>query len=263
MNCRLYGNAPYAAAVIHGGPGAPGSVAAVARRLAAAGFGVVEPLQTRNSVAALLEELHETLLRNHADRTALIGHSWGAWLAWMYAAAHPARVSKLILVGSGPFEASYVPAIDAARKRRLTAAQAAEWDAIFAALGDPATPDKDAWMHRLSLLLPDTDSYAPIAIETDAADCIQTDGAALSGIWPEAARMRESGELLALAERIRCPVVAIHGDCDPHPAEGVRLPLAGRLDDFRFHLLPRCGHSPWEERYAMDAFYEIIINELR
>jgi pimeloyl-ACP methyl ester carboxylesterase len=55
----------------------------------------------------------------------------------------------------------------------------------------------------------------------------------------------------------------IHGDCDPHPAEGVRLPLVGRLADFRFHLLPRCGHSPWEERYAMDAFYGIVADALR
>ena len=260
-NFRLHGNPPYTAAIIHGGPGALGSVAAIARRLAAMGFGVIEPLQTRDTVAGLIDELHETIMQNAQIPTVLIGHSWGAWLAWLYTAAHPAQVKKLILVGSGPFEASYTPAIETARKARLSPEQAAEWDAIFAALANPQATDHDSWLKRLGNL-PDTDDYEPITIETDAEDCKQFDSAAYQNIWPEAARLRASGGLLAMAKKIRCPVTAIHGDYDPHPAQGVRLPLASRLDDFRFYLLPRCGHSPWKERFAMEEFYRIIAGEM-
>jgi proline iminopeptidase len=35
------------------------------------------------------------------DRLLLVGHSWGGMLAMAYAAAHPDRVDRLILIGSG------------------------------------------------------------------------------------------------------------------------------------------------------------------
>ena len=42
-------------------------------------------------------------LRAHLgqDRLLLVGHSWGAMLAMAYAAAHPDRIDRLILIGSG------------------------------------------------------------------------------------------------------------------------------------------------------------------
>lgn len=74
--------------------------------------------------------------------------------------------------------------------------------------------------------------------------------------------MRKSGQLLEIACKIRCPVVAIHGDYDPHPAAGVREPLAKVVQDFRFVLLEKCGHKPWAEREARDEFYGVLEREL-
>jgi hypothetical protein len=44
-NLRKYGKSPFNVAVIHGGPGAPGEMAPVARELSS-GWGVLEPFQT-------------------------------------------------------------------------------------------------------------------------------------------------------------------------------------------------------------------------
>jgi pimeloyl-ACP methyl ester carboxylesterase len=74
--------------------------------------------------------------------------------------------------------------------------------------------------------------------------------------------MRSSGELLELGRQISCPVVALHGDYDPHPADGVRGPLASVLSEFRFVLLERCGHMPWIERQARERFFEVLEEEL-
>jgi pimeloyl-ACP methyl ester carboxylesterase len=82
-------------------------------------------------------------------------------------------------------------------------------------------------------------------------------------VWKDAAELRRSGKLLELGNRIQCPVVAIHGDYDPHPAEGVQEPLSAILRDFRFILLKNCGHMPWIERRARDRFYGILNGELR
>jgi pimeloyl-ACP methyl ester carboxylesterase len=57
-------------------------------------------------------------------------------------------------------------------------------------------------------------------------------------------------------------VVAIHGDYDPHPAEGVQKPLSAILENFRFILLKNCGHKPWVERQARDRFYAVLKVEL-
>jgi len=82
-------------------------------------------------------------------------------------------------------------------------------------------------------------------------------------VWSEAAELRRRGDLLTLGRQIRCPVVAIHGDYDPHPAEGVRKPLTAVLDNFRFILLEHCGHLPWIEKEAREKFLEILRVELR
>ena len=81
-------------------------------------------------------------------------------------------------------------------------------------------------------------------------------------VWGEATELRRSGRLLALGKQLQCPLVAIHGDFDPHPAEGVQEPLAAVLERFRFILLENCGHKPWIERQAKDAFYMALEAEL-
>ena len=77
-------------------------------------------------------------------------------------------------------------------------------------------------------------------------------------VWKEAEEQRISGELLTLGRQIHCPVIAIHGDYDPHPAEGVWLPLSRVLEDFTFIQLEKCGHKPWVEKHARDKFYEVL-----
>ena len=84
-NLRQYGDSPFVVVVVHGGPGAAGEMAPVARELACS-WGVLEPLQTAESLEGQVEELR-TVLDNNADTpVVMIGHSWGAWLSYILAA---------------------------------------------------------------------------------------------------------------------------------------------------------------------------------
>jgi pimeloyl-ACP methyl ester carboxylesterase len=83
------------------------------------------------------------------------------------------------------------------------------------------------------------------------------------GVWEEASDLRRSGKLLELGREIQCQVVAIHGDYDPHPFEGVREPLSRFLKDFKFILLEKCGHRPWIEKEVKERFYEILKQEIQ
>jgi pimeloyl-ACP methyl ester carboxylesterase len=189
----------------------------------------------------------------------LIGFSWGAWLGFLVAAHHPSLVRKLVLIGSGPFEEMYVARVQETRLSRLSEGDGTEYQSILGRLSDPRVEGQDASLARLGELASKTDSYDPLRGEPEA---IAFQAEIHQRVWQDAVEMRRSGRLLGLAKQVRCPVVAIHGDYDPHPAEGVQGPLSAALKDFRFHLLEHCGHTPWMEKQAREAFYKIVNDEL-
>ena len=105
-----------------------------------------------------------------------------------------------------------------------------------------------------------TDLYNPLPFKSDVVEYQYN---VFRDVWRDAEEFRASGELLKLRKNISCPVVAIHGDYDPHPYMGVRKPLSlGAIRDFKFILLEKCGHKPWVEKDAMDKFYYVIKKEL-
>jgi pimeloyl-ACP methyl ester carboxylesterase len=255
---RTYGKLPFGVAVIHGGPGAAGEMAPVAQELAS-NWGVLEPLQTATSVEGQIEELKNVLEQNGNIPITLIGFSWGAWLSFMVAARYPSLVKKLILVGSGPFDIDYIAAIGETRMKRLSEQERMEIKSILEILDSPEAKDKSKAFARFGELFSKADAYDPISQESEKIDC-RVD--IFKSVWNEAAELRKSGKLLAFGEQIKCPVVAIHGDFDPHPAEGVQKPLSAVLKNFKFILLANCGHKPWIERQTKDKFYAILKQEL-
>jgi pimeloyl-ACP methyl ester carboxylesterase len=126
-------------------------------------------------------------------------------------------------------------------------------------LDNPGSPDKNQAFAALGEYFAKTDAYDPLPQENGIAipryDIYER-------VWPQMAAFRASGGLLALGKNIQCPVVAIHGDYDPHPAEGIRAPLKGIIKDFRFIRIEKCGHRPWLERRARGKFYKILAREL-
>jgi len=256
-NPRLYGERPNVVVLVHGGPGAPGTMAPVARELSSQ-WGVVEPLQTADSLEGQVRELRDAIMTHADPPVTLIGSSWGAMLSFIVAARHPELVRKLILIGSGVFETQYAVGIDPERMRRLTPEDRQELDRLTAMMSDPDV-DKNEIFAAMGHVFTKTDALDPITLDTEM---IEGQFNIFQRVWNEAAAYRASGDFVALGRNIRCPVVAIHGDYDPHPVEGVRDPLSRVLSDFRFILLEECGHLPWIERRARERFFEILRDEI-
>lgn len=248
-NPRTYGNPPYTVALLHGGPGALGEMAPVARELAPR-RGVLEPLQTRKSVEGQIQELQLMLEEQASLPAVLVGYSWGAWLAVLTAARFPEAVKKLILVSSGPFEGKYAGEITQTRLGRLCKREKDE--AKFLLRKNIEGPEEFA---RLGELMAQADDYDPLPLRHEGS---VPDPEQFAMVWKEAAHLRETGKLLEEAKKIHCPVVAIHGDHDPHPAQGVEGPLKGVLADFKFILLEKCGHTPWMEKKAREPFFKAL-----
>jgi pimeloyl-ACP methyl ester carboxylesterase len=255
-NVKKHGNSPYNVAVIHGGPGANGEVAPTARKLSAH-FGVLEPFQTTMSLSDQVSELKSILEVYGNLPMTLIGHSYGAWLIFILAAKHPSLVKKIILVGSVPFETKYAEKIMAVRLSRLSEDEQSEMQNWIKCSNE----DINA-IQKIVKLFSKADNYRPV-INVEGDHKVEFKSEVYQSVWPQAAELRRSGELLKLGQKIKCPVVAIHGDYDPHPAEGVKEPLSKNVTNFKFILLNNCGHSPWIEELARDKFYEILITSTK
>lgn len=258
-NPRKHGRPPFRAAVIHGGPGAPGSVALVARELST-DMGVLEPFQTAETISGQVAELKALVAENADVPVTLIGWSWGAWLSFIFAGRYPSIVRKIILVASGAFEEKYAAAIMETRLSRLSDDERQEALSLLQVLDNPTIPERSIQFARFGALMSRADSYDPLDSADDNLECQH---GIFRSIWSEARELRASGKLLEMGRATRCPVVAIHGDYDPHLAEGVEKPLSAVVKDFTFFLLKNCGHVPWNERQARDRFFEILREELR
>ncbi|MFT2019875.1 alpha/beta fold hydrolase [Streptomyces sp. 796.1] len=190
-------------------------------------------------------------LRRHLglERFALLAHDAAAATAQAYAAAHPERLTHLVLVCPGARLQGELP--DDARA--IFEARSAEpwWPDAHAAI--QALPTATELSEVRALLL----RAAPLAYgrwEAPQQEHAASEGAQLgpvprAGFWQgvdEAAR-------LALLERLRavhCPVLVVTGERD-----GVTGVRAGELvaasfphatpDGPRVRVLPEVGHFPW------------------
>ncbi|MBV9080626.1 MAG: alpha/beta hydrolase, partial [Elusimicrobia bacterium] len=215
-NVRRYGSPPYRVAVLHGGPGAPGNGRLLAEELGRA-RGVLEPLQTADTLDGEVNELREQIEANATAPVTLIGSSWGAWLAYLAAARFPTLIAKLILVGCPPFEDWQSRDITPTRLRRLDSGDRAEVQRLLGVMGDPDGQGKDDALAAIGRLFVKADSVDPVTLDLGTSN---VSFRIHSGVWKDATRLRARGELVAIGHHLRCPVVAIHGDRDPHPAEG-------------------------------------------
>lgn len=223
---REYGRASFRAIVLHGGPGAPGCAAGLCRGMFEREISVLEHLQTAHTINGLIEEIHSIMSHYALGTTTLIGHSFGTWLALLFAEQYPAKVNKVILTGCAPLEAKYLQDIIRTRRERTT-------------------QGKD-----------DTDNYC--ALPNSGNDMLCFNETQHKALVAEAFALRENGAMLQRAFRVACPVIAIHGAYDPHPVEGIRAPLENKLPLFRMTVLEQCGHDPWKERLARTQFFELL-----
>lgn len=258
QNFRKYGKPPYTVVLVHGGPGAAGTMEAVAKNISGH-RGVIEALQTRYSIDSLLVELLGVVTLHCQPPITLIGHSWGAWLSILFASKYPEQVKKLILVASGPLEEKYASKVMETRMERLNEKDTIELTRLMQLISTAPASKKDHIFLEIAGLMRKADAFQP-----DGRPSVNTDFnyRMYESVWAEAESLRSSGGLLRQAGRIDCPVTAIHGDYDPHPYRGVKLPLEKILKDFRFILLERCGHEPWSEMSAKDSFYTFLEDEL-
>lgn len=258
IRVRRYGMTGPWVIVLHGGPAAVGDVAPVARGLCSE-FRVLEPWQRGSSqvpltVARHVKDLHEVIEREcTSPRPALVGHSWGAMLALAYAAAHPRDVGPVVLIGCGTF--------DSAARRRLWQILDERTDRALRRKLDALRshyPDLHQRLEKRFELTRGLYAYDPLPDEVDLAKPARFDVQAHIETWEDMMRLQENGVYPAAFSRITSPVLMLHGADDPHPGPLIRTGLMPVLPQLEYHEWPCCGHTPWLERRACQAFFDYL-----
>ncbi len=235
--------------VLHGGPGAHHDYLRPGFDRLAAGRTVVYydqrgggrspvgrevPVGWREQVADL-EALREAW---GLERLPLVGYSWGALLALLYALEHPARVVRLALV-------SPAPAWRAAR---------AEFERRFEARSRaPALVSAREALRAGGLRERDPEGHARRAFALSVAGYFH-DPARAAGMTPFRVTGRTQQEVWAslgeydLRPRLaglRVPALVLHGDDDPIPLDTARTLADGLGAPLR--VVAGCGHAPHVE----------------
>jgi len=242
--------------VLHGGPGAAGEAAPLARGLADC-FQVLEPWQRPSGgeplgVARHVADFHELVQsRCRSGRPALVGHSWGAMLALAYAAEHPAAAGPLVLVGCGTFDTAARARMQAVLDNRMGDDLRQRLQRLPQQFPDPDEQLTKRYELSKSLYLCD-----PIAEEPEETEPL--DVRAHLETWSDMLRLQAAGVYPAVFAKIAAPVLMLHGTQDPHPGPMIRASLAAYLPQLEYRAWDRCGHYPWLERQVRDEFFAAL-----
>ncbi len=239
---------------IHGGPAAGGTMAPVARRLAAS-FRVYEPIQRGSgerplTVARHVEDLREVVEAIPEGIPALVGHSWGAMLALSFAAAHPPLAGPVALIGCGTFDVDSRRAFQAACEARMDDDAREEMHEIESSATDP-----EERIRRIGELYSRLFAYAPLDTE---AEQTTIDARAHEETWNDMIRLQDEGVYPAAFLSVRAPVVKLHGTHDPHPGRMIYANLRQHVPHIEYREWARCGHEPWLERAVRENFFSAL-----
>jgi pimeloyl-ACP methyl ester carboxylesterase len=239
------------AVMVHGGPGIPDYLAAVAgiiddlclvHRYDQRGTGG-SPWDGEHTIARHVRDLALLLDAWGHDRVVLVGHSFGTDLACYFLMAHPERVAGLIQL-AGPFLHPWREAYRAAQRARRTGEQQTRLEELEAIAS--RTDAEEIEYLTLSWLTDHADrARAPTWALASARTLRPVNYTMNSRL--NAAKKADPLEshVDELREHLPPGAMIIGGAGDSRPADALRR-LAKRLN-CEVTIVPKAGHHPWLE----------------
>jgi pimeloyl-ACP methyl ester carboxylesterase len=239
--------------LLHGFPEQNTMWQAIIPRLTAQGYRCLAPLQRGYSPGArptrrrdyrideLAEDIRTLIDASGADRVHLVGHDWGATLAWRVAQQFPDRLHSVTSMS--------VPHPGALFKAMLTSRQAlASWYILFFQL--PRIPEwyltRGRGTFTLSGLVKARAEHARELAESEAAAMAEPGALTAALNWYRAIPLGAAGDT---GRKVTVPTMFIWSDGDIALREkGARLTGDYVLGDYRFEVLEGVSHWILDEQ---------------
>jgi proline iminopeptidase len=213
----------------------------------------------RVTFAGGIEDLDRLRRELGLDQLNLVGHSFGAVLALLYAAEHPTRTRSLLLCNTAPpFEPALQSAWMSRMQKRTRAEDAAEIKRIEESDAfrrrDPATVER-YFKLRYAPFFRDRENLERATLgfnPNTAANVVEA--------WERTFRDLEDHDPMATLAKVGCPTLVVHGEHDPVPAEFARL-IAEGIDGAEYAFLEGSSHFAYLEDPAL--FLEAVLPFLR
>ena len=204
---------------------------------------------TLRQVVADLEALRVHLKQ---ERIFLVGHSWGGMLAMAYAAAHPDRVDRMILIGSGGPTLEFAQWFNDNIRMRLRPEDIEAERSWDDAPKRGVNADKAA-LEGFRAIVPGYffDREKGIAFRSTLTEGTITVGVNAL-LFADMGKGYDSRPGLARIDR---PVLIVHGHQDPvgdKTAEDIHKAIKSSV----LKYINQCGHLPWAEQ--PDQFRRIL-----
>ena len=190
------------------------------------------------------------------QKLCLMGHSWGANLALLYAALHPDKIHKVVIFCPAPltlesaqkFEANLISQMAEASQKRFADLKQAMLEALQK--DDPEGKLNSLANERFNLALPfyhfhpaAREKIVPIPVDFRSFIASQ------DALWQEIS----SGSIPECLTRVKAPVLLIQGAEDPIPYQEIADYLREHLAKLTLEVHSHCGHFPWLEPAAKEA----------
>ena len=256
----IYGDKGPTVIVLHGGPGAPGGSALVAKGLSD-DFRVFEPWQRPSgdiplSVSVHIEDLYQLIFTRCGDeKPALVGESWGAMLALAYAAEHPASIGPIVLIGCGTFDKDSRAEGVKIRQRRIL-----DYIKNYPEHSSDLELSLDEQIMKWHEM---TDTYELASAKTEDQEKEPFDMKAHTETWKDMLRCQEEGRYPQFFASIISPVIMLHGTYDPHPGKMIRDNLTPYIPHLEYHEFEKCGHAPAIEKHVKNEFFKVMRDWLK
>lgn len=244
--------------LVHGGPGARGSMSDLAEALSEY-VGVLEINQSKYTIDELIEEMKGYIEECCNHKVALLGHSWGAWLVCLFAYKYPEYINKIIMVGSGSFDQKYVQTFHKRRLSRLSNEERVYYDELMKDFTSDDMSIKDEVMSKFGELMGKLDTYESLGATNNGEGNFKM----FNAIWSEAASLRKTGELLEMTKEVNVPIHVIQGDYDSHHIDGIIEPFDKVNIKYTYDIIEKCGHYPWREKFGKDTFIRLVLKHLK
>lgn len=203
-------------------------------------------------------------LRKHwnVERWIVLGHSWGATLALMYALQYPERVQSIVYMAGVGIDPAWNAAYHANEERLVSEQDKQRINALRTQLDHVTGAEYDriereycrlTWSYDLA----DRD-LAQSVLPLMFREGVHINYKVNRELWHNARGIVESEETRKQVESLQVPALIMHGEADPRPVRFAQG-LSRILPHAQFIALSNVGHDIWLEapeqvREALRAF---------